>query len=745
MACRSEFVRVTQPLPVVTAQNPTCFTEPPVTFRLRQYLICFLIASCLRAGDPAVFPKPRHIDIHSDRLQLDETLPILLPSRPSGADLFLAHLLMGELSDRYGVALHTKTVSSLPASGPFILLGSGANPLVRQYLAHRAQPPAESDGYTLEVSDRAAVVAGTDESGAFYGLQSLRQLIERRQDGASIHGATIRDWPFTPFRGVKLYLPGHENFAYFKRFVRDVMALYKYNKLILEMNAAMRFDRHPELNAGWIEFAKDLRYTRRERSPGPGRQFQDSANADTADGEVLEKHEVAELVDYARQFHIDVIPEIPSLTHSYYLLTRHRDLAEVQDAEWPDTYCPSEPRVYDLLFDVLDEYIDVMRPGMVHIGHDEWRMALGVCPRCKGKDPTELYAADVNRIYSHLRSKGVETAMYGDHLIEALRGKKTSHNDNRGGEPYDMPGALSADQVQKLIPKDILIFNWFWDSRPDEDLNATGIGRKNEVDLSDWGFRQVFGNFSPHIADFDRRVARRGIIGAVPSSWAATDELAVGKDLMFDILGSANLLWSTDRPDMSRLSVTVQELLPGVRSRLNAQPLPSQDDAAVPVPIRADAGQPVEIGADVSSLIFRHACRKRGQQQFSYTATWNYADTAELLGWYDVEYADGFTATVPLRYGVNLLEENWLESPTPRCLAYEAELERRADGKSDFAFEWVNPRLGIVIREVRLRSVSSENPVTLTGLSMVRKRQAPEPKPLRLTQAAKDLPVVKQP
>ena len=492
----------------------------------------------------------------------------------------------------------------------------------------------------------------------------------------------------------------------------------------------MRLDRHPELNAGWIEFSNNMKQTRRERSPGPGRQLQDSANADTADGEVLEKREVAELVEYARQFHIDVIPEIPSLTHSYYLLARHRDLAEIQDAEWPDTYCPSEPRVYELLFDVLDEYIDVMKPAMVHIGHDEWRMPLGVCPRCKGKDPTELYAADVNRIYAHLRSKGVATAMYGDHLIEALRGVKTKHAENRGGEPYDMPGALSAEQVRRLIPKDILIFNWFWDSRADEDLNATGIGRKNEADLSEWGFRQVFGNFEPHIVDFDNRVARRGIIGAVPSSWAGTTELALGKDQMFDILGSANLLWSTDRPDMAQLAVAVQGLLPGLRSRLSAEPLPSRDNAAVPLPVKRN--EPVKVDADASSLIFHHSCGKRGRNHPAYGATWNFADTAELLGWYEVEYADGFVETVPLRYGLNILESGWLTSPAPRSLAYEAQIEPRGDGSADFAFEWINPRLGIAIREVRLHSASHENPVTLSGLSMVAKRTAPAPKPLRL-------------
>lgn len=696
-------------------------------------LVFVLSSTWLRAADPTVFPKPRSIEILTEKLKLGERVPILLPGQPSAGDLLLARLLTAELSDRYGVALQTERVPALPASGSFILMGIAANPLVKQYLARHKQPPPESEGYALKVNQQSAVVAGTDEAGAFYGLQSLRQLIERTSEGASIRGAEIRDWPFLPFRGIKLYLPGHENIPYFKRFVRDVMALYKYNKLILEVNAAMRFDRHPELNAGWIEFARDLKYTRRERSPGPGHQLQDSANADTADGEVLEKEEVAELVQYARLFHIDVIPEIPSLTHSYYLLTRHRELAEIQNAEWPDTYCPSEPRVYDLLFDVLDEYIEVMKPAMVHIGHDEWRSPLGVCRRCAGKDPTELYAADVNRIYSHLRSKGIGTAIYGDHLIEALRGRKTRQNENPGGQPYDMPGALSAEQVRQLIPKDILIFNWFWDSHADEGLNSIGIGRKNEIDLSQWGFRQVFGNFSPHIVDFDRRVERRGIIGGVPSSWSATNALTLGKDLMFDILGSASLLWSTDRPVMKQLSLIVQELLPGVRSRLGAEPLPSGDDAPETVPIESSGDQPVRINQDVSSLIFTHACRKRGRNEPSFTATWNFADTAELLGWYEVSYQDGFVQTIPLRYGVNILEEDWLGSPAPKSLAYEAGIAPRAGGKTDFEFEWINARTGIAIREVRLRTASSQNPVTLSGVRIVRRRTAPEPKPLHLT------------
>jgi hexosaminidase len=688
------------------------------------------LPSLWASSSPAVFPMPRQFEIRSEGMLLVESTPILLPEAPSADDVFLARFLTSELSDRYGIALRASRVATLPERGAFILLGSARNPLVQQWARAAGPVVAEQEGYRLEVDRNRAVVAGADDAGAFYGLQSLRQLIKATRREVRIQGASIKDWPFKPFRGIKLYLPGQSNIAYFKRFVRDVMALFKYNTMILEVNAGMRFDSHPELNAGWIELGQDLKYTRRDRSWGPGSQFQDSANADTADGGVLEKEEVAELVAFVRKHHIEVIPEIPSLTHAYYLLTRHRELAEIQDAEWPDTYCPSEPKVYDLLFDVMDEYIEVIKPAMVHIGHDEWRMPVGACPRCKGRDPTELFAADLNRIYSHLRTKGVQTAMWGDHLIEPLRGKKVKHVRNPRGTPYDMPGALSPEQVQKLIPKDILIFNWFWDSpkRPDGEQ---GLGEKNEIALSDWGFKQVYGNFQPHISDFDRRAARAGILGGAPSSWAATNELNFGKDLMYEFLGCANLLWSTDRPDMSALSVIVQERLPAIRARLMAVPLPSLDDASVPLDLKAGAGA-VSIAKDVSSIIFLHACRKAGRNRAAYTGTWNFADTAELVGWYEVSYQDGFVETVPLRYGVNILEEGWLARQAPKDLAYEAEMSREKDGTVRFSFEWVNPRFGKVVREVRLRSVSESNPVLLERLSVVPARTAPEPKPLRL-------------
>ncbi len=738
---------------------------------------------------PLVFPLPQEIKVTGQDFSITERTPILLPDDPAKADLQLARFLVAELSDRYQLALSVVRAADLPEDRPVIVMGSVDNRLVRQYcrkldLQVAAGSPGP-EGYVLRVDGRGILIAGSDDAGAFYGLQSLRQLIYRTKEGLRVRGVWIRDWPHKGFRGIRLYLPGRENLTFFRRFLRNFMALYKYNKVIIEVNAAMRLDRHPELNAGWIEFADSLNYSRRSRARGPGMQAQDSAHHDTGDGRVLEKEEVSALVDYARSLHIDVIPEIPTLTHSYYLLTRHRELAEIPNAEWPDTYCTRHPKTYDLVFDVFDEYIEVMRPKIVSIGHDEYRIPVDICPRCRNADRGEIFGKDVKTLHDYLAAKGIRTAMWGDHLIERNRGRGLRKWTSPSGYTYYAPGALTPEQVEKWIPKDVLIFNWFW-----QEGGRHNRGEINEIDFANWRFEQIYGNFLPEIQDYRRRSARPSILGGAPSSWAATTELNFGKDLMYPFLGCANRLWSKHWPETERMYRIAQALMPAVYRNLRARPLPSEEgDPVVPVDLSArftadtagldvtgirtgevrlgrkvftlgtpqgsrgivtvrvqtKAASPVpasgaiRIGADASSLIFLHATAQPARNAFAYRQIFNFADTADLLGWYDVVYEDGLVMTVPIHYGVNILEWNWLRNAPPRSLAYQAELvdvsEPGRPPVSFFAFEWKNPRFGKVIKEVRLKgaagfrrydgSPSPENAVLLAAISYVKARQAP--------------------
>ena len=756
-------------------------------------LVSLALAARPQARSPItsfVYPIPQQIETIGESFALSDGTVVLVDEKAGDSDGFVARSLVAELSDRWGIAARIERVAQLPSGRPYVLIGNRGGRLVREALSNAGitfpQDAAVPEGYVLRADRNRVVVAGHDDRGTFYGFQSFRQLIRRESGRSAIPGIRIADWPHKPFRGIKVFLPGRENLAFFKRFLRDFMALYKFNTLVLEVNAGMRLDRHPEVNAGWIEFANDMNYSRRDRPKGPGNQFQDSAHHDTADGRVLEKDEVADLVRYSRQHQIEVIPEIPSLTHSYYLLSRHRELAEIQSAEWPDTYCPSNPESYKLLFDVLDEYADVMKPRMVHVGHDEWRMPVGVCERCKGKDSTELLIQDLEKIHSHLAQRGIRMAIWGDHLMESVRGRGPEPKVSPSGYRYRTPGALSPAQVAARIPKDILIFNWFWREPDPGDDDAIG-GEKNDIQLSKWGFEQVYGNFSPEITNYPRRSSLQGVLGGAPSCWAVSSEFSIGKDRLYHFLGCANLLWSSHYPEMRDLPRIVQALMPGVRRNLSGRNLPSEDGGTVvpiaikPMPalppparitgscitgkvqggprifeiprseagarmllVRSSAGKAgagsagFEVNQDVSSLIFLHAALEPAANDWVDRYVYNPPDTADLLGYYEVTYEDGLIETIPIRYQVNILEWSWAsrEKPGPYCYMAEA-VDLSAGRKSEvtfFAYEWVNPRFGKIIREVRLHGSSGfvntrgkpipDNAVLLAAVSVAKPRPA---------------------
>lgn len=746
-----------------------------------------------------IFPKPHEISSSGSDFVLDNQVCVVAPTDASEQDLFLANFLVNELSDLYGLCVKIERLTNLSVDRRTILVGSIKNPLVQQYCSEKGlTASAQSlgpEGYILESNDNHVLVAGIDDRGAFYGLQSLRQLVTNEGGDLRFRGVLVRDWPDKPYRGISLYLPGRDNIQFFKRFVSDFMALYKYNTLIMEMNACMRLDSHPELNYGWVQFARDVNYSCRNY---PLNSFHDmeqnSSHQDCCDSSFLEKEEVADLARWVRRHHIDLVPQLPSFTHSYYLLTEHRDLAAVPQNKWPDIYCPSNPKSYSLVFEVYDEYIDVLKPKTIHIGHDELFLPVGVSPQCTDNDIGELYGEDVKKIHDHLVSRGIKTALWGDMLLQSVRGVGLQKKKAPDGWTYYSPGGLTPEQVERLIPKDCLIYNWFWKDDPDE----TGPAELNEDHLDKMGFKQIFGNFEPDIEHYETRKKRPTLLGGAPSAWFATSEVGFGKDLMSDFLGCSSILWTGRTMPSKALSTRVQSLLPAIRVRLSGKTPPSKTETSiVPMDIssrfnmgdalpvfgvsldgmatgtvqyksipfdlkransmravivgtqgqekidlpRAVTGIPV--GEAPTSVIFLHASARRALNRDSVRLLWDQQDTADLLGWYEVVYEDGFVTTIPIRYGVNILEWSWDERVSARDYCYNADpLAVGAEGQGRvtfFVYEWTNPRLGKVIQEIRLKGtagfrggtndfnndvgpVIASNAVILTALSIVKKR-----------------------
>ena len=114
----------------------------------------------------------------------------------------------------------------------------------------------------------------------------------------------------------------------------------------------------------------------------------------------------------------------------------------------------------------------------------------------------------------------------------------------------------------------------------------------------------------------------------------------------------------------------------------------------------------IKVGVDATSLIFLHACAKAATNKEAYRLIWDFDDSADLLGWYEVIYEDDFPEVVPIRYGVNILEWNWGKQQPTAKYCYGADLVAcgpEQDPITFFAFEWTSPRLGKAVQEIRLK------------------------------------------
>jgi len=157
----------------------------------------------------------------------------------------------------------------------------------------------------------------------------------------------------------------------------------------------------------------------------------------------------------------------------------------------------------------------------------------------------------------------------------------------------------------------------------------------------------------------------------------------------------------------------------------------------------------IPINDDVSSLIFLHASARAAQNKYSDFNIPDYFDSADLLGWYEVVYEDGFKEIIPVQYSVNIL--SWSTDPpldsywpnTAYCYGANA-INCSVDMKNNpivfYAYEWVNNRYGKVIKEVNLYGSSNfqttrywygmevlfdpmqSNAIILAGISKVLKR-----------------------
>ncbi len=603
---------------------------------------------------------------------------------------------------------------------------------------------------------------GHDRRGAQYAIATLMQLAFSEGKDVLLRGAEVRDWPYKPVRMVHLYLPGVDNLSYARRYLRDFLLRYKYNGVFVEIGGGVRLRNRPEIAMNWRRFVDELRAMGDtipiygEHVPlGPGGRFSDSIHTHLADGGYIEPDDLTRLCQWAKDLQMEVVPEVQSLMHCYYLTAAYPEIVELPEAAFPDAYCPSNPKSYEILFDVLSSYIGLMGCRSVHIGHDEWR-AGGLCPKCATRDTGELYGEDAVKIARWLSERGQGVWMWADHFIPKHNGLGGS--SKQGTVWYDSPNTMKAAEIIKAGAPFITLLNW-----------SHYLGKKDGEDLlTDLGFRWIFGNFhGPVFPEWGERSASPQILGGEVSSWAAWNDFELGLIHYPDAVACANLLWSTHWPEAAETKRLASRQLPKLRDRLRRgwekprlwseavgparkHPLsiaaaanapavgetwdlstmetgrgeyegvpyelrPTDDTVAVVVERTSQpAGEypyesaPIPVGGEYASLIFwQAATTPGGPLAHAGDGTHHPREAGELLGWYEIRYADGLTRTAEVRYAENTF--SWEESYHLLYHTRELPVGTLANGQPMviWGLEWTNPRPAVRIESVVLKGAGA--------------------------------------
>lgn len=346
----------------------------------------------------AIIPQPAKLQIKAGQFTLDEGC--LLQTEGKHQDLArIAGFFNDFLQKNYG----------------FQLKNSGKGKVVVLKLAKL--PALGNEGYQLSVDANKITVAAHAPAGIFYGIQTLKQLLPADASSAplTIPAVEIEDQPRFSWRGNMLDVGRHFfPISFLKEYI-DILASYKLNI----------FHWHLTEDQGWrIEIKKypkltEISHWRDETVVGHAGRSKEFDGRGY--GGFYTQEQIRDLVKYAAERYITIVPEIEMPGHSSAALAAYPNLGctggpyKVQPI-WgvhSDVYCAGKEETFDFLQNVLDEVLELFPSEFIHIGGDECpKEAWKKCPSCQKRikeqglqDEHELQSYFITRIDKYLTQK----------------------------------------------------------------------------------------------------------------------------------------------------------------------------------------------------------------------------------------------------------------------------------------------------------------------------------------------------
>jgi hexosaminidase len=624
-----------------------------------------------------IVPQPQEEIELAEGYTLDEaTIIYLLTDTPALRQV--AKTLQDDIQLRYGF----RPPLEVGKSGEGIVIGQNID-----NISSSLEPVTQAEGYRLESSPSGITVIGSDERGAFYGVQSLKQILGEEP---TLRGVQVRDYPDHTLRIAMIYLDSSSESVNDK--LIPILAQHKVNT-VLVMSNYIQWESAPALHVP----------------------------------QAATKEQARKLVELAKLNLIEPIPLLETLGHTEWLFAnnQNRDLLQDPTVPKPWVYDPLNTRTYQVLFPILDELVDIFEPRYVHVGHDEVRNVhpFPASPAGLQLGFGQLFLQDTQKLHSYLQTKNIRTIIWQDELLSA--------------------------EVKPLLgqfPKDLIVTSWnYYPAADYADITTLQQAGFDAVGSS-WKDPD---NILAYAADGKAKNAF-GMLQTRWTGYFGNAEVIHGQyDQIYSYLVAANQFWNTDADVLEDAAIRFRLLWLGLDDTRQRAGTPIDIGSYGNVDlsqgfIGLDDGYRLENILEpqrfsgtlfsVNKAIALQGTHRRaeaypqaveialnanaGSLAFLHTTPWSSSSGTEI-GAYIVHYDDSTTERIPLIYGTNI--STWTDTNVSSINLLQGWSGETANSLSVAinTFFWTNPKPNSVIERLEFVSNGGLASPVLFGLTIL--------------------------
>jgi len=313
-------------------------------------------------------------------------------------------------------------------------------------------------------------------------------------------------------KGIVLTAPFSRDVDDTVRFIDEYLAKHGCNLLVLQVRYRYQFKRHPECQGydplSEADIKKIVAVCRKNNIklvPKINAAGHQSGLPNTPDDSILHGHSVAmnEPIESAQMCIRD------GLLRAYPDFDEQRGVDRVK---YSRNICFSNPLVKIILFDLMDELLEVFEADTIHVGCDEV-FNIGLCPECSKKTNDVLFGDWVNAIYDHVSAKGAKVMIWSDRFLNSEETGYDAYQASQNG----------TDKCIDNVPKDLLICDWHYEGS--EEYKSVDV-------FAEHGFKMLLSpsfystEYVMQFINYAKAHDKGHIEGVLATTWCSSGELA---------------------------------------------------------------------------------------------------------------------------------------------------------------------------------------------------------------------------